>query len=207
MGPIDNPEFSRVHYLTGECDSVYWDHWDLDYDTNVFDISDYEDTIFGYDVIYGVGLLQLGLYSIHAQIDVQTYTNITYLMKSNYDEGQATFGATNNIGEPGEPFWEDNYLFRLDHWRQVVEVPPPDHLWGGEATDVQIVFCFSGETSMPGVTPGVWDGANPDPAGQLWIPGGYDGAWGYVPNMMVHYWGPMDGDPAWPDSVFDPPAS
>lgn len=200
MESIADPEADRVHYVSGDDDNVYWDTWDTAFDTTIFDVDSYEQTVLGIPVIYGVGLLQIGLYSIHAQIDVQTYTNITYEMKSNFDEGQATFGTTNNIAEPGEPYWGDNYGFRLDHWRQVVDLPPPDNEFGGEATTVEIVFGFSGETAMPGVTPGVWDGAAPDPAGELWIPGGYDGAWGLVPQMIVVYWGITDGDPAWPNS-------
>lgn len=204
VGPTADPENDRVHYPSGEDpDVVYWDHWDLEYDGTVYDTTLYEQDVLGIPCIGGVGLTANGIYSIHAQIDVQTYTNITYQIGTNFDEGQVEFGVTNNIAEVGEPFYGDNYLFQVNQWRQVVDYPPiPDQLWGGEATTVEITFSFSGETAMPGVTSGVWDGAAPDPAGELWIPGGYNGAWGYLPNMLVMYWGPVDGDPEWPASIF-----
>lgn len=203
MGPTADPENDRVHYPSAQGgDNVYWDKWDLQYDTTVYDTGPYEQTVLGIPVIAGVGLLQIGIYSIHAQIDLNDTLNGVTLFNSNYDQGQATYAEVVNCAG-SDLFLGDFYGIRLDHWRQVVSLPPPDQLWGGEATTVEIVFAQNNDATVvfySDAAPGVGCPA-PVAGSDVWIPGGYDGAWGLVPNMIVKYWGPTDNDPDWPATV------
>lgn len=213
--PYD-PEIYREHYTTGDDgeNNVFWDQWDTTFDTSLFATNLYEFTRNATEgpVIGGLALLRRGLYSIYAIVDFNEAYNGISVIKTNYDEGQNVFRAVNNIGLPGEPYLTDLYAHTIHEWRWVEATNPdttppisfyPDSWFGGEAETVEIVVAVNTEVApWAGVTPGVWDGAAPVPGADLWIPGGYDGAWGFVPQLIVAYWGdPTSGDdPAWPAS-------
>jgi hypothetical protein len=201
IGEITSPSTNRVHYLSDdEGDNVYWDQWDPGFNTSVYNITPYEQTndVDEGPVLAGVGLRKRGLYSIHAIVDLDAAFNGTSLLKSNHDEGQGEFRYHNNDAGIGEPYWGDLYGIRLDHWR-VVDTPhtgaySPDALLGGEASSVEIVLAVNTAIDIGGAIGGKVGGS---PGDDMWIPGGYDGAWGFVPQLLVMYWGNRVGDTDW----------
>jgi hypothetical protein len=217
--PFD-PEIHRQHYTTGDDgeQNVYWDQWDTSFDTSVYATNLYEQTNDATEgpVIAGVALLKRGLYSIYALVDFDDVYNGISVMKTNYDQGQDVFRAVNNIGVPGEPFLTNHYPMQIHEWRWVEDTNPDttppisfylDGWFGGDAMDVEIVVAVNTEAApWAGVSPGKYTGSPtvPTPGADLWIPGGYNGAWGLVPQLIVAYWGDFGAeegiDPNWPAS-------
>lgn len=215
--PFD-PEVHRVHYVAeDEGNNVYWDQWDPSYDTSVYATNLYEQTNDATEglVIAGVALLKRGLYSIYAIVDVQETFNGMVSLGSNWDQGQGAPYYVNNRGDT--PYWGDHYAIQVNHWRWVEEsnpdtTPPisffPDFWFGGEAETVEIILNVNTNIDGFGITGGTSAVAfphTPTPGGDVWIPGGYDGAWGFVPQLIVAYWGDpgeVNGmDPDWPATI------
>lgn len=203
---------NREHYASADGGAtVNWDTWDTSFDTSIYSLSGYTftDPLTGLPSIVGVGLKAAGVYSIYAQVDPSPYFNGTILMNSNFDEGQAVYSEHNNIGDDIDLFLGDFYLPRVDHWRMVNEAdptPPSAGSFGGSANDVEIVFAQNNDADLIIYSgdPGTADSSSdpPTPGGDLWIPGGFDGQWGVVPQLVVKYWGiPSSGwDADWPAS-------
>jgi hypothetical protein len=204
---ITDPETHRVHYFAeDEGQNVYWDEWDESYDHDVFDIGYYDQTNDATEglVIAGVRLLRRGLYSIYALVDIDATINGMVSVGTNWDEGQGITYYVNNIGTGGQPYFGDHYAFQVHQWRwlerdDLLKAPASfdgDFVYGGEAETVEIILNVHTGIDGFGVTGGKQGGS---PGDEVWIPGGYDGAWGFVPRLKVAYWGTGTGtDPAWP---------
>jgi hypothetical protein len=215
--PFD-PEAHRQHYLShDEGNNVYWDQWDTSFDTSVYSVDLYDATLDATEgvVIGGVALLKRGLYSIYAIVDIAQTINGMVALSTNWDQGQGT-GAhyVANVGIGGEPYWGDFYAFQIHQWRWLEEsnpdtTPPTsffrDGWFGGDAATVEIVFHCDTSVDDAGVTGANYLNLTPGtPGDDVWIPGGYDGAWGLVPQLFIAYWGDpglVNGvDPDWPAS-------
>jgi hypothetical protein len=210
---IADPEADRTHYPSGDGgDNVYFDTWDTTFDTDVYDISDWEfvDPMTGLDSIAGVSLKAPGIYSLTAQIEPDDHWNGATNIAANYDDGRGVYQEHGNLGNPAgspdPPFLTDDIPIRFDMNRFIWVLDfadANDDEWDTES-DFEVVFSqnMDADIIIYNGLPGKDDGfSNPPLPGQdLWIPGGTDGALGTVPYFLLCYWGKPDWDDSWPQS-------
>jgi hypothetical protein len=204
---IADPEADRPHYTSGGGqDLVSFDTWDTTFNTDVYDISDWEfiDPLTGYDSISGVSLIAPGIYSMTAQVDVAQYWSGATMFASNFDDGTSVYHEHGTYPIAGVPFIGDSTI-RFD-MNRFVWTTDDDEEWDTES-DFEVVFAQNNDADLVVFTglPGVWDGSGTDPSdvipgSDLWIPGGTDGFLGPVSYVLICYWGLPEWDTDWPGS-------
>ena len=159
----------RRDYTTGTTDTVFWNYWDDDYNSAIFD--PFFQMELGQETVSAVELLVPGLYGIRATIDwcITDYDPPTVPFNtwigSNYDDGgmdDIYWDPTSNIVG----------TLTMDHFRVVWDG------YTGAETSVEITVYHDNSTDEP-----------------LFIPGGFSGYWAMPPMLTIVYLGALEGNP------------